>query len=729
MSSLSVILPFFDETAFLGTALNSIFSQGIDDLEVIVVNDNPERFSQDAVAALAVPHPIKLIQHPRNLGLSAARNSGIERASKAQIAFLDSDDYYSLGGLKAQLDLARDSGADMTHAQTWFTRQGAHNPKILPRDKALFGQMKQAGALRDTEEAQFITSSWSSLYRADFLTRETLRFDPEQTRFEDRLFVLHSTTRARRLAFLGQPTRVWRGRAGSISVTATTPDTHLLQMQLLEKCQSHMRAEVEQGHLPPRFAKRELFNTVSRLIWDLDLVHTILTSDDPIYRDIANRIPQLLGDDSFGQPIFDDPVLAPISRVGMRTRKGRITRTAFFDIHKALREGDFQAAHERMQDCRPAEKARPTPRRSARRLVLHLGLHKTGSTYIQGHLIAHRDALRARGVLVPRAGLTQPQAPLRDGATPGHQGLVQALRQDDPLLWAMLGKEIRASGADTVVLSCENMSFPTDPDRDRLIETLMARLSGFDEIQCLALIREPHSYVEQFYREWVADTAPAGANSIRAFLVDHAQQLADLPGLLAPFEHESGQPVRLGDFDAMRQGGLWSGFCALADLPGDLPELDLPRYATPDRDAVMVMQLLNALLPDETQRKDVMRAWHRLNQTPRADASLLDPNTRLGLIDDWQDRSAQFAADRGYTRDLTPARHALQHEHWPAQHAIAAQDLSTVIQLVQARPGAGTSEAKRPRFNARDTSYTVTLRLRPWVVRLIKRLRRRSDQA
>lgn len=724
MSLLSVILPFYDETAFLGAALHSIFSQDIDDLQVILVNDNPEHFSADAVATLAAPYPVELVQHPRNLGLSAARNTGLDHARGQQIAFLDSDDYYTLGGLKAQLDLARESGADMTHAQTWFTRQGAYDPRILPRDKALFAQPKTAGGLSQTEEAQFITSSWSSLYRADFLARHSLRFDVEQTRFEDRLFVLHSTTRAQKFAFLGQPTRVWRGRAGSISVTATTPETHLLQMQLLEKCQSHMRHEVESGALPPRFAKRELFNTVSRLIWDLDLVAAILANDDPIYREIAARIPLLLGDDSFGQPIFGDPVLAPISRVGMRTRKGRVTRTAFFDIHKALREGEFQTAYDRIQDCRPTPKPRPAPRRSARRLVLHLGLHKTGTTYIQRHLIAHREALREQGILVPQTGLTLPDAPLRDGATPGHHGLVRALRQEDPVPWALLGKEIRASRADTVVLSCENMGFPTEPDRDRLIDTLMARLSGFDQVDCIALLREPHGYIEQFYREWVVDAAPGGSGSIRAFLVDHAAQLCDLPQMFAPFERATGRPVCLGDFDAMRRDGLWSGFCALAGIPQDLPELDLPRYVTPDRDAILMMQMLNAMLPDLTRRKDVMRAWYALNQTPREDASLLDPNTRLGLVDSWHSLSAEFASQRGYANDLVSARYALTQERWPAHHAIPARDLAQLIHLIQASPQDSTAPVRNATPARRNQDYAITLRLRPWVVRMIHRLRR-----
>src|SRR5918998_4134281 len=38
---------------------------------------------------------------------------------------------------------------------------------------------------------------------------------------------------------------------------------------------------------------------------------------------------------------------------------------------------------------------------AAQRVVLHVGLPKTGTTYLQGLLAAHRDELRIHGVLYP----------------------------------------------------------------------------------------------------------------------------------------------------------------------------------------------------------------------------------------------------------------------------------------------------------------------------------------
>ncbi len=732
MATLTVIIPFYNETAYLRCALNSVLGQRIDGLQIIVVNDNPDMFSPDDLAALGVTDPVELVQHPTNLGLSAARNSGLERARGRYVGFLDSDDYYILGGLAGQLELAFDTKADMVHAPTWFTRKGNPDAHVLPRDKAYFLERKTAKGLLRAEQAQFITSSWSSLYSRDFLFENNLSFDPEQTRFEDRLFVLQSVTRARTIAFGGTPTRVWRGREGSISDTAADPATHLLQIQLLEKCQAHMRAMVAQGLLPARFEKRELFNTVSRLIWDLDVIAAIAANDDLIYQQLGERIPVLLGTDSFGQTIFDDKILQPINRVGMKTRKGRITRVVFFAIHRALRNGDFATAHDLLTGvtaARPAPKSRKpakVKRPVGKRLVLHLGLHKTGTTYLQHHLQYHRARLRQAGVLIPETGFGNPDQPLRSGAKPGHHGLVAALRAGNPEPWQKLAREIRRNPTDTVLISCENMGFPTLPDRLDWIESLARQLGGFEHTDLIALARRPDAHVESFYRERVALGARSGATGIAAFLVDHGPALCDFPALFEPFERCFGSQVRLADFDAMQGDALWPGFCRLAGLPTDLPVVEVARYETPDRDAIQLLQLLNTLVADPALRHRMLQAWFTLHPRPGSDSSLLSPQQRLQLLDTWQEISAPYAAARGYAPDLNHRRAALGQEQWAAPDTLPMAKLNDLMDIaLHATDSLFSDATPRPAPRKRASPDTLlTIRLRPWAANLLHRARR-----
>jgi glycosyltransferase involved in cell wall biosynthesis len=85
----SVIIPAYNRAEMLRRALASVFSQepALPD-EVIVVDDG----SDDDTAGVAAEMGARVVRHPRNLGLSAARNSGLRVARHSWVALLDSDD-------------------------------------------------------------------------------------------------------------------------------------------------------------------------------------------------------------------------------------------------------------------------------------------------------------------------------------------------------------------------------------------------------------------------------------------------------------------------------------------------------------------------------------------------------------------------------------------------------------------------------------------------------------
>ncbi len=98
-ASISVIIPAWDAARHLGAALDSVRAQGLDGLEVIVVDDG----STDATTAVAEGHGgVVLVRRP-HAGAAAARNAGVARATGDLYAFLDADDVWLPGKLTAQL--------------------------------------------------------------------------------------------------------------------------------------------------------------------------------------------------------------------------------------------------------------------------------------------------------------------------------------------------------------------------------------------------------------------------------------------------------------------------------------------------------------------------------------------------------------------------------------------------------------------------------------------------
>jgi glycosyltransferase involved in cell wall biosynthesis len=91
--SITVIMPNFNGSAFLSEAIQSVTQQTFKDFELIVVDDGSVDRSVEIVERFRDKDDrVRLIEHERNRGVSAARNTGLENANSSLVTFMDSDD-------------------------------------------------------------------------------------------------------------------------------------------------------------------------------------------------------------------------------------------------------------------------------------------------------------------------------------------------------------------------------------------------------------------------------------------------------------------------------------------------------------------------------------------------------------------------------------------------------------------------------------------------------------
>ena len=109
MPWLSVLVPVYGVERYLEACVASVLAQGVDGIEVVLLDDaSPDRSGQIA-AQLQVRHPgvVRAHAHQRNRGLSAARNSLLAAARGRYVWFLDSDDELlpgAIAGLRAVVE-------------------------------------------------------------------------------------------------------------------------------------------------------------------------------------------------------------------------------------------------------------------------------------------------------------------------------------------------------------------------------------------------------------------------------------------------------------------------------------------------------------------------------------------------------------------------------------------------------------------------------------------------
>lgn len=133
----SVIIPTYNRVATVGRAIESVLAQSalqsIDDFELIVIDDGSTDGTQQMVNSR---YPQCQLYSQSNLGVSAARNLGIQHAKGDWLAFLDSDDAWLPNKLQLQIDKIGESNLLFCHTHEIWMRKGVRVNQMKKHRKA-----------------------------------------------------------------------------------------------------------------------------------------------------------------------------------------------------------------------------------------------------------------------------------------------------------------------------------------------------------------------------------------------------------------------------------------------------------------------------------------------------------------------------------------------------------------------------------------------------------------
>ncbi len=129
MTTVTVIIPTFNRAKKVTRAISSVIGQTFADLEIIVVDDGSQDNTEHAVARFG--ESLNYITHTSNLGVSAARNTGIKKSASPLIAFLDSDDYWLPEKLAVQVEFFNNNPETVAcqTEESWIRNGRRVNPK------------------------------------------------------------------------------------------------------------------------------------------------------------------------------------------------------------------------------------------------------------------------------------------------------------------------------------------------------------------------------------------------------------------------------------------------------------------------------------------------------------------------------------------------------------------------------------------------------------------------
>lgn len=216
---ITVIVPVHDVAGYVGACIASLRAQTLADFECLVVDDGSTDDSAAQVRAAIGDDPRFIVIQQENKGLSGARNTGLDRAQGAFIAFVDSDDRVMPDYLLHLWRALEDTGCDWVACgvRLAYTTGVARTHSAIHGASALSGPpMPRRYALNTWEDVvRHFPSAWNKLYRRTLIGG--LRFD-EGTWFEDHSFFQRVALRTDHLLHLPEPLYLQTlGRVGQIS--------------------------------------------------------------------------------------------------------------------------------------------------------------------------------------------------------------------------------------------------------------------------------------------------------------------------------------------------------------------------------------------------------------------------------------------------------------------------------------------------------------------------------
>jgi len=193
MPAVSVIIPTFNRSKPVVSAIQSVLYQTCRDYEIIVVDDG----STDNTAEAITPYMDRIqYVYQANLGTSAAKNRGVQLARGKWISILDSDDLWLPTKLEAQLKVVATLGK---HFGACFTNCEFYgNTQVMPSafEQAGWHEELPFGPLE--EPFKIILARYPAIYVQSLLVLRSLVEYPNG--FDERIVVAEDTDLLFRLA-------------------------------------------------------------------------------------------------------------------------------------------------------------------------------------------------------------------------------------------------------------------------------------------------------------------------------------------------------------------------------------------------------------------------------------------------------------------------------------------------------------------------------------------------
>ncbi|MFY3768926.1 glycosyltransferase family 2 protein [Providencia manganoxydans] len=199
----SVIVPVYNAESYIETALSSLLTQSLDDIEIIIINDGSTDNSLSLIEKtldrnVNKKKHITLISR-ENKGVAATRNQGLKKAQGEYIIHFDSDDWASKNWLKYLYEKAIEEKSDIVICD--YNEVHNKSRKHIPQ-KIYASKEENVNALLTGE---INSANWNKLVKRSIINDNNIQYIDNLNMGEDFLITLMILLQSKKFSHVASP--------------------------------------------------------------------------------------------------------------------------------------------------------------------------------------------------------------------------------------------------------------------------------------------------------------------------------------------------------------------------------------------------------------------------------------------------------------------------------------------------------------------------------------------